>query len=459
MGFFKFFAGLVGISPRPNPMEERFWRPDGGGADFSRAGEYVSADTIQQLDAVAACLLALAGPLSTLPIGIFERAEGAADDGISAQGVVLPQQSEEAEPQGYKSLVADHPVAKLFNLRPNDRQTSQEFRDEQLRHLAIWRNSYALLTQDRKTGQIGSMELIHPQRVTKVERNSSSGKVEYTITRIGAVGSEVLTSDLIWHVRMAPLTLNGLQGRPIFETSREVFGRALAVKNYGSDWFKNSGQSGGVLKHPGSFKSKEEQEKFMAGWRWGSTGANRHKDRLLQYGVEYQPFSVANDQAQFIETERESALAICRLFNMPPHRAGILDRATFSNIEQQSLDFIIFTIAPYVAAIEQSIWRDLIVDPEEQDELTVEINLSALLRGDILTRYKAYAIGRQWGWLSVNDILRLENQRPVPGGDRYLEPTNMVEAGKAGEAGEPGVAGAQPDKSAPSDQEEDPKND
>ena len=448
MGVFDLIAGLVGASPRPNPDDERLWSTSGVSADFARSGSYVSAESIQQLDAVAACLLALAGPLSTLPIGVFETADNDGDEAdepgetppdlapdLSTPGLTpIPMPAEEDETQSYKTLVPDHPVARLFNRRPNNRQTAQEFRDEMLRHLAIWRNAYAEMSFDPETGQVGALELIHPSRVSRVERNRQTGAIQYTINRINQIGSDVLTNAVIWHVRMAPLTIDGLQGQPIYTSSREVFGRALAVKDYGADWFRNSGQSGGILEHPGSFKSKEDQDKFMEGWRRNSMGAQRHADRMLQYGVKYNAVVVQNDQAQFIESDREAGLAICRLWNIPPHRVGILDRATFSNIEQQSLDFVIYTIAPFICAIEQAIQRDLLADPTDQETLSVEVNVSGLLRGDIKTRYGAYAAGRQWGWLSVNDIRRLENMKPISGGDRYLEPTNMQQVG--GSAGE-----------------------
>jgi HK97 family phage portal protein len=424
MGYFaNLFAAAVGLEPRPNPFDERLWSPNGGNEGVSRAATYVSADSIQQLDAVAACLTALAGPLSTLPIAVFEKDEVDASTGGEQPGE-LPENDD-----SYNALVPDHPLAKLFNSKPNARQTGQEFKDEMFRHLAIWRNAYAVMTQNRETGEIAALDLINPMRVSKVEKSTTTGKIEYTVNRLGEVGSDVLTQDIVWHVRMAPLTINGLQGRPVYETQREVFGRALAVKEYGSDWFRNSGQSGGVLEHPGSFKSIEDRDKFMEGWRSKTLGLNRHSDRLLQFGVKYNPITVQNDQAQFIETDREAALAICRIWNIPPHRAGILDRATFSNIEQQGLDFVTYSIAPFISAFEQSAWLNLIIDPADQARMMVKIDVSALLRGDIKTRFAAYASGRQWGWLSVNDIRRLENQKPIPDGDRYLEPTNMQKAG------------------------------
>eukprot|EP01039_Chlorochromonas_danica_P018627 gene18627-22446_t len=143
----------------------------------------------------------------------------------------------------------------------------------------------------------------------------------------------------------------------------------------------------------------------------------------------YTPLTVKNDEAQFNETVKEQSIKVCRLWNMPPHLVGILDRATFSNIEQQSIEYVQHTIAPMVAAIEQAIGRDLLIG-EDQDKFFVEFNIEGLLRGDFKTRMSGYSLGRQWGWLSVNDIRARENLPSIgPAGDVYLTPLNMGAAG------------------------------
>jgi HK97 family phage portal protein len=141
---------------------------------------------------------------------------------------------------------------------------------------------------------------------------------------------------------------------------------------------------------------------------------------------------VRNDEAQFLETLKEMAVKVCRLWNMPPHLIGILDKSPLSNIEQQSIEFVTLCIAPYVAAWEQALARDLLIGPDF-DRYFVEFNVGGLLRGDFKTRWMGYAQGRQWGWLSVNDIRRLENLPPIgPAGDEYLVPMNMGPAAAAG---------------------------
>lgn len=395
---FRDTTGEAGHGPGP----ERMWVADAGSA-ISRAGSRVSADSVLQLDVVEGVMVALSGPLSTLPIGIFEPVP----DG-----------------DGHKEKLRDHPLVALMNLKPNLRQTAQEFWMEMTRHLALRRNCYALIEQDFRSGEIASLTPIHPNRIVNVQMRG--GIVFYTVLRTDGGGIDVIDESRIWHLRMPPLTDDGLMGKPVYQTSRDVFGRALGVKDYGDDWFRNSGLTGGLITGKGGFKNQEEKDLFIAAWRANSTGANRHRDKLLEGGLEYKAGpTVQNNDGQFIETDKEAGLAICRLWNMPPHRVGILDRATFSNIEQSALEFIMYTLAPFVGAIEQGVQRDLLFD----DGLVVEMNMAGLLRGDILSRYKAYAMGRQWGWLSVNDIRRRENDPPVPGGDTYDRPANMVPIG------------------------------
>ncbi|HVL73328.1 MAG TPA: phage portal protein [Beijerinckiaceae bacterium] len=400
---FRLAASLVPGWQRPKPTDERVWT--GAPGPLSRAGVPVSSEAVLQLDVVQAVQENLGGVVSSLPVGVFRRG-----------------------PDGEREPDRAHRLHVLLNDRPNPRQTAQEHFDEQQRHLSTWRNAYARLVPADDGHPIGAIEPIHPSRLVKIERGEG-GRVFYTFSGLGTATQEVLRDDQVWHVRKAPLTVDGLRGVPVWESAREVFGRAIAVREYGADFFRNSGLSGGVLEHPGTFKDKEARAEFLEAWREGGTGANRHRDRLLLHGVKYNQLVVKNNEAQFLETAAATDVQVCRLWNMPPHRVGILDRATFSNIEQQSIDYVVYTLAPWICAWEQAAHRDLLIG-EEQDTHFVEINVAGLLRGDLAARYKAYAVARQWGWLSVNDIRRLENQNGIgPDGDIYLQPLNMGEAG------------------------------
>lgn len=404
MGLWSNLMAAVGFAEKRDAMDNRWWAPDVAGT-VSHSGVAVSRGSALELDSVQAVLEVLGGAVSTLPLMVFRR------DG------------EAREPD------RKHPLYTLLHKRPNARQTSQEFRDEITRHLAYDRNAYCRIVPG-DSYPIGALEPIHPTRVINVARHAD-GRIYYTVVpQSGIAGrTETLRDDQIWHIRKAPLTEDGLCGVPVWQSGRETLGRALAVERYGARWFKNSGMSGGILKHPGRFRTKEDREEFMAAWRAARTGEGQHSDRLLYDGVEYTAQSVQNDHAQFIETLREVAVKVLSLWQMQPHRAGRLERATFSNIEAQGLEFVVYALQPWLCAIEQAAARDLLTE-EDQETHFVEFNVAGLLRGDIKSRFTAYAQGRQWGWLSVNDIRKLENQKPIgSAGDIYLQPANMAPAG------------------------------
>lgn len=385
-------AMAAGFEPRRDAFGNGWWSAAGVAA---LSGQAVTCETGLQHWAVQAVLEALASPVSSLPMGVFERLGG-----------------------DKRRPAPEHPLHSILH-SGSGRQTAQLFRDEQARHLAWWRNAYALILPAQDGGPVGGLEQIHPSRVSRVERGSD-GWVYYWVRRLApSVGEDVYREDMIWHVRKAPLTSDGLRGIPVWETARETIGKALAVEQFGALYFANGGSGGGVLEHPGTFKDKADEQKFLDSWRSGGSGLNRHRDRLLTHGVKYSPFTVKNDEAQFLETKKQAGYEIAGLWNMPPHRVGMLERATNNNIEQQSIEFVVYTLGPWIAAIEQAAERDLLVG-SDRARFYVEFNVAGLLRGDIKTRYAAYFQARQGGWLSINDIRRLENMDPVgPEGDDY----------------------------------------
>jgi HK97 family phage portal protein len=413
-----------------DPMDPRFW---GAPDTASLAGQRVSPASALQLDVVQSVLQRLAGTVSVLPMKVFERV---ADDGEN----------------GGRREATNHPLYRLLHARPNRRQTPQEFWGDLTEHLGFWRNAYAEIVPAADGFNAESLEPIHPERMLKIERRADR-KVYYTVRRLDGTGQDVFAEDDIFHLRRPPLTADGLRGRYMFETAREVFGKAQAVEEFGALYFRNGGAGGGVLEHPGQFRDKEQEQSFLEAWRRGGNGLHRHRDRLLLYGVKYSPFQARNDEAQFLGTLQETAKKLARLWNMPPHLIGVLDKSPLSNIEQQSIEFVTLTIAPYVVAIEQGAARDLLIG-EDFDRYFVELNVAGLLRGDFKTRWQGYAWGRQGGWLSVNDIRRFENMKPIgPAGDVYLQPLNMNPAGAGPAPDDTRQAPVAPDPDADEDDE------
>jgi len=400
------------------------------GNSRSIAGVRVTERRTSQLGAVQAVRFGLSGAMSSLPVMVYKRGKN-----------------------GARKEQPDNPLTRLLGARPNDRNTPAEFFGEIAWHLSYWKNAYCRIRPGDDYA-IGSLEILHPSRLAKIWL-AEDGHVYYTfnppvtVNQVTALPApQTFRDDDIWHLRGNPLTEDGLRGMPIWETAREVFGRAIAVHEYGDIWFQNSGQSGGTLEHPGTFKDKDDRTTFMENWRESGTGRNRHKDRLLTHGVKYNPIKVTNAEAQLLETEKGSDVDIFGLWSFPPHRAGRLDKATFSNIEQQSLDFVVYCLAPLAIAIEQGAERDLLLG-DGAEKLFVEFNFNALLRGDLRSRYAAYLIGRQGEWLSANDVLRMENLSPRKdeGGDDYNNP--VTSAGPSGAAKTP--ADNEDDKNAETD--------
>lgn len=401
---------------RRDPTNPMYWADMG---NLSVAGVTVGEAKVSQLGAVQAVRFGLSSAMSTLPVMVFRRGEN-----------------------GARAEVANHPLRKLLGSRPNTRNTPAEFIAEIAWHLSYWRNAYCLIHPGDDGEPIGSLEIVHPRRRAKIERRSD-GRIYYTFNPPSTQSAEqplqaqTYRDDMVWHLRGNPLSEDGLSGLPVWETAREVFGRAIAVHEYGDIWFANSGQAGGTLEHPGTFKDKADRDTFLENWREAGTGRNRHKDRLLTHGVKYNPIKVTNAEAQLLETEKGSDVDIFGLWSFPPHRAARLDRATFTNIEQQSIDFVVYTLAPLAIAIEQCAERDLLLDNDKGD-LFVEFNFAALLRGDLRNRYAAYLIGRQGEWLSANDIRRFENMSPRTdgGGDDYQNPLTKSSGAELGDPGE-----------------------
>ena len=374
-----------------------FWYQDVGA--MSAAGISVTEDTALTLPVVADCLGALADPVGTLPLKVFDR-----------------------QPDGSKVSVAGAEIADVLTVQPNEEEDACQFRSQMQWDLGAHRNAYALITPGPR-GAVDQLVRVPPSAMTV--RRTQSGAVSYEVLD-GATGQRrAYRPDQVWHLKKSPLTRDGLRGRSILEdTGRETIGKALAVRDYGARFFKNDTRPSSVIEYPGTFKEADSKNNFVRAMKRAFGSGNRHSIAVLEHGMTWKQMSVDPEQAQFNETEKESYLDITRLWHMP-HKVGILDKATFSNIEQQSLEFVIDTLMPWLVLWETAINTRLIVN---RPTWFAEFNVNGLLRGDIKTRYEAYAQGRNWGWLSVNDIRRLENMDPLPEGDQYLRPLNMAPA-------------------------------
>ena len=214
--------------------------------------------------------------------------------------------------------------------------------------------------------------------------------------------------------------------------AKNAIGLAIATEEYGSKFFANGASPSGVLEHPGTIK---DPERLRESWQSSFGGSvNSHKIAVLEEGLKFTPISISPNEAQFLETRKFQINEIARIFRVPPHMVGDLEKSSFSNIEQQSLEFVKYTLDPWVIRWEQSIQRTLLT-PDEKKSYFVKFNVEGLLRGDYQSRMNGYATARQNGWMSANDIRELENLDRIPaedGGDLYLINGNMLPLKRAG---------------------------
>ena len=232
------------------------------------------------------------------------------------------------------------------------------------------------------------------------------------------------------------LGFDGLVGYSPIAMARNAIGMAIACEEYGARFFANNAAPSGVLEYPGTLKNPERIRDSWNAQYGGS--ANSHRVAVLEDGLHFTPISISPNEAQFLETRKFQLNEIARIFRIPPHMIGDLDKSSFSNIEQQSLEFVKYTLDPWVVRWEQSLFRSLfrsLFTPDEKTQYFFKFNVEGLLRGDYKSRMAGYATARQNGWMSTNDIRELENMDKIPAeqdGDLYLINGNMMPIAMAG---------------------------
>lgn len=373
-----------------------------GQSGMSSAGFSVTADSAMRVSAFFACIRVLAETLASTPIVLYRRL-----------------------PDGSKERATKHPLYHLVHRRPNDWQTNFEWREMSMAHLCLRGVAYSRIVSNNA----GKRQLVpmHPDHVRPEQMDNGSIAYEYTPDR---GPRQVLLQEEV--LRVPFMTVNGIKPVTPIEVQCDNIGESLGAQDYAARFLKNDAAPRAYIKWDGHFKDKEDKRKFRESYHEAQTGANRHMTPVFEHGMELEALGLSNHDAQFIELRDFKIADIGRIWRVPPHLIGDLKRATFSNIEQQALEFVKYTMAPWYTRWEQALSRDLLRE-DEQEEYFFEHLVEGLLRGDILTRYRAYSVGRQWGWLSANDILDKENQNRIADGDTYLSPLNMVPAWQVGD--------------------------
>ncbi|VTY18617.1 phage portal protein [Streptococcus agalactiae] len=386
------------------------------GSDFSylfgrtTSGKNVNEMTALQTTAVYACVRILAEAIASIPIHVYKHT----DEG--------------------KEQDVNHQLYYLLHDEPNPDMTSFVFRETLMSHLLIWGNAYAQIIRDGR-GQVLALYPLLPDRVS-VKRDDK-GELYYVYQRseednpnFKDKGNIILKKSEVLHV--PGLGFDGLIGYSPIAMAKNAVGMTLATEEYGASFFANGANPGGVLEHPGILK---DPSKVRESWNQVYQGTNNsHKVAVLEEGMSYKTIGIPPNEAQFLETRKFQINEIARLYRIPPHMVGDLEKSSFSNIEQQSLEFVKYTLDPWVVRFEQSFQKALLL-PDEKKTYFIKFNVDGLLRGDYQSRMNGYAIGRQNGWLSTNDIRRLEDMNPLSkeeGGDLYLVNGNMTKLEDAG---------------------------
>ncbi len=427
------FKALAGAPLFPWPSDD--YQGYGLSSLQSNAGQRVSPDTAMRLSAVFACVRRISETVASLPLVVYQqRADGG------------------------KERATKHPLYFVLHKRPNAWQTSSEFRMMMQGHLELRGNAYAEIVPGPR-GAIDQLIPLHPDRVRcYFVADEASGKYEmyYQVQNFHGGKMRWLMQDEMFHLR--GISSNGLVGISPIAQSAETIGGAQGREESANRYTANDSKPSGIIEFPGKL-SPEAAERLRKSWQDSQSGADRHKVAVLEDGLKYQPLSISPKDAQFLEMMELDRSKIASIFGVPLHKIGDLSKATFSNIEHQSIEFLTDCIRPRLVAWEERLGVDLI-DPlyGEDAGYFAQFTISALLRGDQKARTASYAIARQWGWMNVNEIREEEGLNPIgEQGDEYLRPLNMSPAGKPGEVQEivPGKGGSEDDAADDAQEETD----
>ncbi len=389
----------------------------GGGWSFqfgsTVSGKTVNERTAMQTTAVYACVRILAEAVAGLPLHIYR-----------------------SRSDGGKERVPQHPLFPLLHDEPNPEMTSFVFRETLMSHLLLWGNAYAQVVRNGR-GQVIALYPLLPNKMDVTR--STNGELLYTYYRdadesgIKPEGGYVtLRRDEVLHI--PGLGFDGLIGYSPIAMAKNAIGMSLATEEYGASFFANGANPGGVLEHPGVIK---DIQRVKDSWNTAYQGsANAHKVAVLEEGMKFQAIGIPPEEAQFLETRKFQIDEIARIFRVPPHMVGDLEKSSFSNIEQQSLEFVKYTLDPWIVRWEQSLQQSLLL-PSEKSSLMIRFNLDGLLRGDYQSRMQGYSVGIQNGFYSVNDVRQLEDMNlleDAEGGNLHFVNGNMVKLKDVGAA-------------------------
>ncbi|EIL2908434.1 phage portal protein [Vibrio alginolyticus] len=377
---------------RSNPEDPSVPLSELDAADWG-GGSGVSVESAMGLSAVYSCIGVLGRSMGQLPLHVMRR---------DAKGVV--------------SRATDHPVYYLLHDEPNPFQTSYDWRESGMVHVSGWGNHYTEIVRHPRSGEVRELGLIRPWESNLVKTNS--GRHTYAVTADDARARAVSPEDMI-HIKA--IGSDGKVGKSPITQCREAFALGLETQGYGNQFFRSGGKPTGIV----SVKSQLEKsswERLLDRWRKSKAEmqSNDNKTLFLPSELAYQSITIPPEDAQFLETRKFSRSEVAGIYNVPAHMINDLEKATFSNISEQAIQFVRHTMTPWVVKWEQELNRKLFTEQERRAGYYVKFNLNGLLRGTAQERAEFYSKAIRDGWMTRNQVRELEDMNQADGLDTYL---------------------------------------
>lgn len=386
---------------KPETRELTSWDLLQGTTYYSATGMPISPEKASGHAVAHRCIAAISEGLASVPLKVYRKTE-----------------------DGGREAASDHPLFEVLQTQANPSMTAFEAREMLIASVAIHGNGYAKIERNGR-GQVVALHPLMPGSVT-VEK-LTTGRLRYKHTLPNG-GTEVLLADEMLHVRYR--TRDGILGQSPIAIAAASFGLAISQQEQAGAAAENSFRPSGILSFPDKLSGAGKDD-LLTKFRARFIGALKANDPIvLDGGASWSSISFNSKDSEALESRKLSNLDICRIFGVPPSVAGILDDSNYSSNVEESRALVTRCLAPMAKRIEQAM-NVALLSPEARKTLHVEHDLAGLLKGDLVTRYNAYRVGREGGWLSADEIRGFENMSKIPGGNTFVEPLNYGRLGGA----------------------------
>ncbi|RKN86751.1 phage portal protein [Paenibacillus ginsengarvi] len=373
------------------------------GGKSTLSGVHVNDETAMRVTAYWAAVKIIAETIASLPLNVYQ-AKG--DERVRAP---------------------NHPLYEVLHFQANPEMPAYTFRETFQGHICNWGNGYSFIDRNG-AGQVSALWPLLPDR-TRPDRDEQGNLIYWTLL---PKTNEPRRLDAFDVLHIPGFGFDGVVGYNPIKLAQEAIGLSIASEEFGAAFFGNGATPSGVIEYPAALSDKA-LENYKKEARSAYQGlSNAHKLMILEEGLKYHQVTIPPDAAQFLETRKFQIAEIARIFRVPLHMLQELDRATNNNIEHQSIEFVVHTIRPWLVRWEQYLRMKLLSQRERRLGFYAEFNVEGLLRGDTKSRFEAYGVALDKGWMSPNEVRRKENENPYPGGDAYRVPLNTAKVNPDG---------------------------